>query len=63
MMEKYGVDMKNLPPTDDQLRKIKKLSQDANHDFCMPKNRDEADDMIEKLANRSEGEFNGREGI
>lgn len=50
MMEKYGVDMETLPPTDDQLREIKKLCKQASCSFIMPKNRDEANDIIEKLA-------------
>lgn len=50
MMEKYGVDMSDLPVEDDQIRTLKKLCSESNQDFRMPKNRDEADKMIEKLA-------------
>lgn len=53
MMEKYGVDMTNLPPTDDQLREIKKLSNELNQDMVMPLNREAADQLIEKLASQS----------
>lgn len=55
MMEKYGVDLSNLPPDDDQLREIKKLSKEAGVDFVMPKNKEDADYIIEKLA----GDING----
>lgn len=48
MMEKYGVDMSNLPVTDDQIRHISVLSKGASYE--MPKNRKDADDLIEKLA-------------
>lgn len=42
MMEKYGVDMAQKPPTDDQLRKLKAL--DPN--FKMPGSYKEAAEMI-----------------
>lgn len=48
MFEKYGVDMSELPVTDDQVRQIRDLSKGAS--FNMPKNRQEADALIEKLA-------------
>ena len=51
-MEKYGVDMSNLPVTDDQLRKIKTLAGDQK--VAIPKNREEADELIEKLAQKKE---------
>jgi hypothetical protein len=54
-MEKYGVDMSNLPVTDDQLREIRKLCKEANVDFEMPKNRKHADELIEKLAGEIDG--------
>lgn len=46
-MEKYAVDMAELPVTDDQIRELRKL---AGSEYKMPKNRQEADEMIEKLA-------------
>jgi hypothetical protein len=51
LMEKYGVDMSELPVLDDQLRKIKALAGDKHASIDMPKNRKEADELIEKLAN------------
>lgn len=48
MLEKYGVDMSELPVTDDQLRQIRDLSKGASVDI--PRNRQEADQLIEKLA-------------
>lgn len=53
MMEKYGVDMSELPVTDDQLRTIAKLAKLAGENPGMPKNRKEADEVIEKLAQDS----------
>jgi diphthamide synthase (EF-2-diphthine--ammonia ligase) len=53
-MEKYAVDMSELPVTDDQIRDLKKLCKEAGLDFKMPNYRQDADDMIEKLA--AEGE-------
>jgi hypothetical protein len=49
-MEKYGVDMSELPVTDDQLRQIKTLAKDKYASMEMPSNRKEADQLIEKLA-------------
>ena len=46
-MEKYGVDMSQLPVTDDQIRELNAL---ASEGYEMPKNRKEADELIEKLA-------------
>ena len=45
MMEKYGVDMDQKAPTDDQLRKLKAL--DPN--YRMPKSYKEAAEMISEL--------------
>ena len=42
MMEKYGVDMAQKPPTDDQLRKLKALDPK----FKMPQSYKEAAEMI-----------------
>ena len=50
-MEKYGVDMKDLPATDEQLRQIIEFSKQAGSEYKQPKNRAEADGMLEKLAN------------
>ena len=47
-MEKYGVDMEELPVDDDQLREIKKLASDK--EIVMPKNKKEAAELIEKLS-------------
>jgi hypothetical protein len=53
-MEKYGVDMSDLPATDDQIRQLRKLCKEANVDFKLPKNRQEAQDLIEKIAGETE---------
>ena len=50
MMEKYGCDMSELPITDDQIREIGKLCKKANIEVNMPTNREDASDLIEKLA-------------
>lgn len=42
--------MNNLPPTDDQIRVIQKLCKIDKMAFTMPQNRQEADEVIEKLA-------------
>ena len=49
MMEKYGVDMSNLPVEDAQIKMIKELSKEASVKFEMPKNRKEADKIIERM--------------
>ena len=49
MMEKYAVDMAELPVTDDQVKKIQTLCKEASLKFEMPKNRKEADETIEKM--------------
>lgn len=54
MFEKYGVDMSELPVTDDQIRQINALKKSAS--FEMPKNRQAADEMIEKLASEAVSE-------
>jgi hypothetical protein len=45
-MEKYGTDLEELPVDDDQIREIKKLAGD---NYKMPKNKKEAEEIIEKL--------------
>jgi hypothetical protein len=50
MMEKYGVDMSELPVTDDQMRTLGKLAKVAGVTPKMPGNRQEADEMIVELA-------------
>jgi hypothetical protein len=53
MMEKYGVDMSNLPPTDDQYRELSRLRKEAGYDvspYGDPRNREEAEEQITKLA-------------
>jgi len=60
VMEKYGTDFTDLPPTDDQLRAINKLlrmekvaSGDKPRLIKMPSNRKEADELIELLTSGS----------
>ena len=50
MMEKYGTDFKELPVTDDQIRTLNKMASS----YEMPKNRDEADKLIEKIASEKD---------
>jgi hypothetical protein len=50
MIEKYGVAQNELPPSDEQLRQIKKLCKEAGKPYSVPKNAEEADKLIEKLA-------------
>lgn len=47
MMEKYGVDQSQLPPTKSQLEEIKKLASDINLDDI--ETREIAEEMIETL--------------
>lgn len=44
MMEKYAVDLNQIPPTDDQLRTLKKLNGSLN-----VKTASEANDSINEL--------------
>ena len=44
-MEKYGVDMESMPPTDEQLRKIKAMNPEAK----LPEGFKEASEMIAEL--------------
>ena len=54
MMEKYGTDFRELPVTDDQVRTLNQLTKTAGTTYEMPKNREEADQLIEKLAMSSD---------
>lgn len=58
MMEKYAVDLKAIPPTDDQLRTIKRLMENGCEKqagfgfattFDMPKTSEEAEMLIKEL--------------
>lgn len=50
MMEKYGADMNNLPPTDEQYRRISRLRINAGVDGIeLPTTRKEAEELIKKL--------------
>ena len=49
MLEKYGVDMSELPVSDDQLRQLKAFKKQGAA-FEPPKNRAEAEVLLEKLA-------------
>ena len=53
MIEKYGTENENLPPTEDQLERIKELYKEGN-DFRFPANRQEAEDAIEKYAKKGD---------
>lgn len=51
-MEKYGVDMSELPVTDEQLRDIKKTASYYGVDHSkvpFPQNRVEADEILENI--------------
>lgn len=50
MMEKYGVSMEELPPTDEQLKLLSAMLLHKSAIYSAPKNRQEAEDMIEKLS-------------
>ena len=54
-MEKYGTDFRELPVTDDQIRALNQLTKAAGTTYKMPSNREEADELIEKLAMSSDG--------
>lgn len=50
VLEKYGVDMSNLPVEDEQLRRIRDLCKETQTEkIVLPANRKEADMIIEKL--------------
>jgi len=54
MIEKYGTDLSELPVDDDQLRIIKKLAEKTGAPYVVPKNKKEAEEVIEgmeKIAN------------
>lgn len=50
MMEKYGVSLSDLPPSDGQLKLIKELCQKTGTKYFVPKNAEEANELIKKLA-------------
>jgi uncharacterized coiled-coil DUF342 family protein len=58
-MEKYGTDLSNLPVDDDQIREIKKYAEMEKEAFVMPKNKKEAEEILEKF---KAGEKNGHKG-
>lgn len=50
MMEKYGVDLSELPATDDQLKELKKIASILQVDSVEePKNRVHAEELIKEL--------------
>jgi hypothetical protein len=50
MMEKYGVDLSELPATDDQLKELKKIAKALNVESVEdPKNRVHAEELIKEL--------------
>jgi hypothetical protein len=49
MIEKYGVDLSTLPVTDEQIKELNKFAKE----YEMPKNREEAEKLIEKFAKES----------
>lgn len=49
MMEKYGVSYEDMPPTDEQIRELKKICLAKGIDYTMPKTATEAMELIEKL--------------
>lgn len=48
-MEKYGTDLSDLPVDRDQEEEIRKLSMEKKASYATPKNKQEAQDLIEKL--------------
>jgi hypothetical protein len=57
MMEKYGVDLSELPVTDDQLRELKKVAKALNlEEIETPKNRAQAEEILENLGKKIKGE-------
>jgi uncharacterized coiled-coil DUF342 family protein len=58
-MEKYGTDLNNLPVDDGQIRELKKYAEVEKTAFVMPKNKKEAEEILEKF---KAGEMNGHKG-
>lgn len=50
MMEKYGVSYDDVPPTDEQIRELKKICLSKGIEYKMPKTAREAVEQIEKLS-------------
>ena len=50
MMEKYGVSYDDVPPTDEQIRELKKICLAKGIEYKMPKTATEAMEQIEKLS-------------
>lgn len=48
MIEKYGISLEEIPPTDDQLRVLKKIMVSKNEEFYIPKTAAEAEELINK---------------
>ena len=53
-MEKYGADFSDLPVTEDQINKIASLNR--GNFIATPKNREEADKIIEELLEKRGGD-------
>lgn len=51
-MEKYGVSQTELPASDEQLKELLRIAKEKKIAYLMPKNAQEADDMLEKLASK-----------
>ena len=51
-MEKYGVSQTDLPASDGQIKEVIRLAKEKKVTYSMPKNAQEADDMLEKLASK-----------
>lgn len=53
MMEKYGVSLENLPPTKEQMEDLRKISKTLDENeiqkIGVPKNRQEAEDLLFNL--------------
>lgn len=54
MMEKYAVSAEEIAPTDDQIRTIHKLREEACCDFGdMPKTASQAEELIKSLMEKT----------
>jgi len=51
-MEKYGVCQSELPASDQQIKEIIRLAKEKKVVYSMPKNAQEADLTLEKLASK-----------
>ncbi len=48
-MEKYGTDMSELAPTDDQLREIKKIASTNGTDVPTVRSQEEARQILDEM--------------